>query len=184
MRAVVQALEDAGTPYMLTGSMVSSLQGEPRSTHDMDFVVALDSTSAAAFIQTMRITGCFLDEERVPEAIENSGMFNLIDPRAGLKVDFWMLTSEPFDQSRFERKIQEDVLGMGLWVSSPEDTILAKLNWSKLSGGSQKQLNDAVRVYEIQHSQLDLEYVEQWVETLDLGAEWSSLLDEADPIDV
>jgi hypothetical protein len=169
---------------MLTGSMVSSLQGEPRSTHDMDFVVALDITSAAAFIQAIRTTGCYFDEERVPEAIESSGMFNLIDPTAGLKVDFWMLTTEPFDKSRFKRKIQEDVLGMALWVSSPEDTILAKLSWSKLSGGSQKQLNDAVRVYEIQHSQLDLEYVERWVEKLDLGTEWRTLLDEADPIDL
>jgi hypothetical protein len=41
-----------------------------------------------------------------------------------------------------------------------------------------------VRVYEIQHSQLDLEYVEHWVETLDLSAEWRALLDEADPIEV
>ncbi len=167
---------------MLTGSIVSSLQGEPRSTHDMDFVVALDSTSATAFIRAMRGTDFYFDEQSVPKAIESAGMFNVIDPRAGLKVDFWMLTDEPFDRSRFRRKIQEDVLGMSLWVSSPEDTILAKLRWAQLSGGSQKQLLDAVRVYEIQHSRLDLEYVERWVDALDVGEEWQALLEEGRPI--
>ncbi len=32
----VRALENAHIDYMLTGSVVSSLQGEPRSTHDID----------------------------------------------------------------------------------------------------------------------------------------------------
>jgi tRNA/tmRNA/rRNA uracil-C5-methylase (TrmA/RlmC/RlmD family) len=32
LKKVVQALDQAGIPYMLTGSIVSSLQGEPRST--------------------------------------------------------------------------------------------------------------------------------------------------------
>jgi hypothetical protein len=33
-------------------------------------------------------------------------------------------------------------------VSTPEDTILAKLRWANLSGGSEKQFTDALRVYE------------------------------------
>jgi len=36
-----------------------------------------------------------------------------------------------------------------IWVSSPEDTILAKLRWANLSGGSEKQFIDALRVYEV-----------------------------------
>ncbi len=33
--SVVRAIENAGVEYILTGSIVSSLQGEPRSTHDI-----------------------------------------------------------------------------------------------------------------------------------------------------
>jgi predicted nucleotidyltransferase len=40
LRKVIEALGDARIEYMLTGSVVSSLQGEPRSTHDIDMVVA------------------------------------------------------------------------------------------------------------------------------------------------
>ena len=32
---------------MLTGSIVSSLQGEPRSTHDIDVVIAIDKLKAS-----------------------------------------------------------------------------------------------------------------------------------------
>ena len=60
-----------------------------------------------------------------------------------------------------------------LWVSaykisSPEDTILAKLKWAQLSGGSEKQFADALRVYEVQYGKLDLTYLADWAETLNV----------------
>jgi len=81
-------------------------------------------------------------------------MFNLIDTTEGDKIDFWILTNDAFDKSRFKRKIEEDIFGFSMKVSSPEDTILAKLKWIKLSGGSQKQFTDALRVYEVQYHTL------------------------------
>jgi len=38
---VVSVLESLGVDYMVTGSLASSIQGEPRSTHDIDLVVAI-----------------------------------------------------------------------------------------------------------------------------------------------
>ena len=66
----------------------------------------------------------------------------------GDKVDFWLLTTDAFDQTRFARRTVEDFEGIPLQVSRPEDTILMKLNWAQLSGGSEKQFVDALRVYE------------------------------------
>ena len=108
-------------------------------------------------------------------------MFNLLQVSEGDKVDFWMLTDDPFDIARFSRRQHEDVLGMTLSVSSPEDTILAKLRWAKLSGGSEKQFYDALRVYEVQFGTLDMEYLGKWVETLALQGNWERLLREASP---
>ena len=34
------ALEAAGIPYMVTGSFVSAVHGNPRATHDIDVVIA------------------------------------------------------------------------------------------------------------------------------------------------
>ena len=36
LRRVVKELEELDVEYMLTGSLVSSLQGEPRATHDKE----------------------------------------------------------------------------------------------------------------------------------------------------
>ncbi len=107
-------------------------------------------------------------------------MFNMIDLKTGGKVDFWILADEAFDRSRFPRKISEDFMGLKLQVSTPEDTILAKLKWAKLSGGRQKQFADALRVYEVQYGRLDVDYLERWVEKLDIKTLWKQLTDEAE----
>ena len=54
LRLVVRSLDDLDVEYMLTGSIVSSLQGEPRSTHDIDLVVAIEP---ASFVSQRRISG-------------------------------------------------------------------------------------------------------------------------------
>ena len=71
-------------------------------------------------------------------------------------------------------------MGIRMQVSSPEDTILAKLRWAKLSGGSEKQFTDALRVYEVQFGKLDLEYLDQWVKKLDVESLWKRLKGEAE----
>jgi hypothetical protein len=79
-----------------------------------------------------------------------------------------MLTDEPFDQSRFARRITLDVFGTRMTVSSPEDTILQKLAWAAKSGGSERQFRDAVGVYEVQAGVLDEPYLDQWADVLDV----------------
>jgi len=131
---------------MLTGSIASSLHGEPRSTHDLDALVVLDRTSVAQLLKAFPEPEYYLDENSVQEAVGNFGMFNLISLEEADKVDFWMLTRDPFDQSRFSRRTSVTFMGRQLVVSSPEDTILAKLHWAKVSGGSEKQIHDAREV--------------------------------------
>jgi hypothetical protein len=69
-----------------------------------------------------------------------------------------------------------------MYISSPEDTILMKLKWSKLSGGSRKQSDDALRVYELQYRFLDIVYINDWVKKLEINQQWNDLLSEADPL--
>jgi len=170
LRLVVQALDRAGIEYMLTGSIASSLQGEPRATHDIDILVAVREGSANRLLERFPPPRFHLDESAIADAIREQGMFNLIDTNTADKVDFWMLTDTPFDRSRFSRKRLEHVMGMRMAVSSPEDTILAKLKWARLSGGSEKQFTDAVRVYEVQFGDLDMGYLHRWAKELDLEA--------------
>ena len=153
LTTLLGALNALEIPYMLTGSVVSSMQGEPRY---------------------------YLDPEDARDSIRRATMFNLVDAGDGGEVDFWMLSTDPFDASRFARRGREMVLGVPAFVSSPEDTILAKLRWARLSGGSEKQYGDALRVFEVQRPRLDLSYLDEWVRALDLAELWRRLLSEAE----
>lgn len=183
LTCVVTVLDSAGIPYMLTGSAVSSLQGEPRASHDIDFVVECSETVVPALVAAFPAPQFYLSEHAARDAIRRQSMFNLLHVDTGNKVDFWMLTSESFDRSRFSRRICEEMFGASVWISAPEDTILAKIRWCKLAGGSEKQFNDALRVFEVQSSHLDLDYLNHWVGELDVAAEWQRLCATADVID-
>jgi hypothetical protein len=170
---------------MVTGSIASSLQGEPRATHDIDLVVAIEAP-AAAVVAALRAAfpepEFHLDEAAVGDAIHASGMFNVIDTVEGDKVDFWVLTDDPFDRARFERRYIETFEDARLFVSSPEDTILMKLRWAAMLGGSDKQFVDALRVYEVQHGRLDEGYMDRWALTLGVAGALARLRAEARPI--
>src|ERR1019366_10722605 len=118
-------------------SYASSLQGEPRLTHDVDLVVAIAPAAVRSLILAFPPPNYYLDETAVAEAIERKTQFNLLDVVGGDKVDFWMLTDDPFDQSRFARRYIEEFEGQRLHVSRPEDTILMQLRWAELSGASE-----------------------------------------------
>ena len=175
-------LNDAGVPYMATGSLVSSLQGEPRATHDIDLVVAVTPAALPALLRAFPPPDFYLDEVAAQEAIARRDMFNLLDVTGGDKVDFWVLTDEAFDRERFTRREQSDAAGFPLMVSRPEDTILQKLRWAEMSGGSEKQFTDALRVYEVQFGRLDLAYIDGWVTELGIKPLWQRLRAEARPL--
>ena len=81
LKLVIARLDEVGIEYMLTGSLVSSLQGEPRATHDIDLVIAIrtapgDAARAlrAAFPEPL----FYLDEEAIRGAIATTGMFDAL----------------------------------------------------------------------------------------------------------
>jgi hypothetical protein len=182
LKRVVAVLDALGIEFMVTGSVTSGLQGEPRSTHDIDLVANLTVESADRLRQAFPPGDYYVSEQAIREALERRTMFNMIDLASGDKVDFWLLTDDPFDRSRFTRRRVVEVLGLRLPVSAPEDTILMKLRWAELSGGSEKQFRDALRVYEVQHAMLDLDYLNSWAVQLGVESLWQRLCAEATPL--
>ena len=158
----IDALERAAVEHMVTGSVVSSFQGEPRSTHDIDIVIALTRDSIDRLLREFPPDRFYVSREAVSEAVASGGMFNVLDTHSADKIDFWMLTDDPFDRSRFERRIEAELFGRRVMISTPEDTILVKLRWARESGESEKQFKDAVRIYEMQESSLDRRYLDEW----------------------
>jgi len=76
---VIRVLGTLEIEYMVTGSIVSSIQGEPRLTHDIDLVVIPDRSDARKLVELFPSERFNLDEESIMKAIEQRGTFNLID---------------------------------------------------------------------------------------------------------
>ncbi|HEY2585147.1 MAG TPA: hypothetical protein VGI81_05225 [Tepidisphaeraceae bacterium] len=182
LKRVISLLDANGIEYMVTGSLVSSSQGEPRATHDIDLIVRIQAASVPALARAFPAPEYYLDEVAAVEAIARADMFNLMEVATGDKVDFWILGSDEYDRERFRRRTRTDLGGVGAYVSRPEDTILQKLRWCELSGGSEKQFGDARAVFELQFRTLDLAYIGQWAARLNLVPLWQRLQDEADPL--
>ena len=179
---VTQTLTRLSIDHMITGSLASSLYGEPRATHDIDVVARFDQRHIEPLMAAFPPPRFYLSKESIRDALGAAGMFNLVDMDSGVKVDVWRLTSDAFDQARFERRRTELIDQHAMTFSSAEDIILAKIAWAKLSGGSEKQLTDAIRVYETQGEKLDHAYLSQWIERLDVDEQWQHLVREAQPL--
>jgi hypothetical protein len=165
--ALHDALEAAGIPYMVTGSVASFVYGLPRFTHDLDLVVQMRKAHIARLASELG-TGWYVDSEWIEEAIARGSQFNVISHETGFKVDVWLLTDEPFDQSRFSRRRCEEIEGRGISVPSAEDAILAKLRWYK-QAPSDRHLDDAREVWESFAQELDLDYLQDWADRLGIA---------------
>ena len=161
---------------MLTGSIASSIQGEPRLSHDIDILISGDHGIKSILRGHFDAKDYYFDESTINEAIASRSMFNLIDVNSGDKIDFRLLTDSAFDASRFGRKLPITLFGESAWISTPEDTMLAKMHWAKKSGGSRKQLTDIRQVYEANSSTIDREYLTRWSEVLGVKKYWDDLL--------
>jgi hypothetical protein len=78
----------------------------------------------------------------------------------------------------FSRRRPATLLGVEVSLTSLEDLILAKLEWSRM-GDSEIQRRDALQLVVAGSDQLDREYIEKWVDELGLRTEWAALVERA-----
>ncbi len=161
---------------MLVGSHASSFYGEPRSTHDIDIVIDLDSQKINNLVREVDSDRFYLSES----ALKEGRMANLIDLQTGDKVDLFILDSEPVNRTAFDRRLLKSILGIEIPIASAEDTILAKLRWSEMTGGSQRQLSDIRQILQVQRNSLDENYLHEQATRMGLARQWSELMKVTD----
>lgn len=169
------ALESAGIPYFVTGSFASSAHGVPRSTNDIDVVIAPTREQLTHLLSQFPESGYALSAEDAFDALNRRASFNIVDYATFWKIDFIIRQYTPFDASRFARKQVIEIAGVRLDTASAEDILITKLWWAKL-GESQRQINDAAGIVQVQADRLDRDYVERWVAVLELDEQWQAAL--------
>jgi hypothetical protein len=171
LRRICTALEMNHVPYMVTGSLASSVHGEPRSTNDLDVVIAPTRDQLFSLVQLFKRVGFYVRWEEAEAAFRNRDMFNVTDFRNAWKVDLIVRKARAFSVSEFERREPVEIDGLNFVITSAEDILIAKLEWFKI-GESDRQLEDAAGIIRIQGDNLDTGYIETWVGSLGLYEEW------------
>jgi hypothetical protein len=170
-RRISILLEQAGIPYMLTGSFASSVYGMGRGSPDIDFVIGSDEEGVRKFLSKLPEADFSSNLNQALDACRQRSTFNIVDNISGLKIDFIFLKDREFSRVEFERRTKAQVWGVPLYMATPEDVGLATLEWAKFKPFG-RQIQDAAGILKVRRGQLDLPYIEKWVAELALTAQW------------
>lgn len=165
LSAITTVLADLDIGHMLVGSHASSFYGEARSTHDIDLVIDLNTDKISELVSRFEPPRYYFSEA----ALREGRMANLIDTHTGDKVDCFILDDDPVNRLAFARRSTRTILGIDVSLATAEDTILSKLRWNRLAGGSERQQSDVREILRTQKGRLDLAYLHRQAEALGLA---------------
>lgn len=174
--SIGRLLDSLDIPWVLGGSLASSLVGEPRSTMDIDVAIRIRSDQVSELISSVE-RDYYASETMALEAVVRGSSFNLIHLGTGLKIDLFPLGESILDRRQLERRVRAEVLpGEYVWIGSPADQILRKLAWYR-SGGevSDRQWRDVQSILRVQSHRIDVAQLRRDARDIDLD----DLLDRA-----
>ena len=172
---IVEALDGAGVPYMVAGSIASTFYSQPRTTHDIDIVIDPTRDSLIHLLEAFDGAAYYVDRDVALDALKRRSQFNIIDLATGWKVDLVIRRARAFSVEEMRRRRPGVIVGVATFVATAEDTILAKLEWAKQGGGSERQLRDCADIVGVQGDALDRAYIAKWAAELDVLAEWAQV---------
>jgi hypothetical protein len=174
LERLLEVLDRLEIPFLIGGSVASGSYGLPRQTNDIDVIADFRNADMPLFCELLH-SEFYLDEQSAVEAIKQGRPFNTIHLKGAFKFDFFPASSEGFTQSELTRKryiisAMPGLENIEFPISSPEDTVLAKLVWFRKGGEvSDRQWNDILGVLGVQFARLDHAYMEDWAAKLNVS---------------
>jgi hypothetical protein len=158
--SVLAALDAAGVPYMIVGSLASNFHGVPRSTRDADIVVQLSAGSLERLRQELA-QGLSLEPQGAFEAVTGTIRHVIALSGSPFVCELFHLSEDAHDVERFARRARAQVLAHTAYVATAEDMIITKLRWA-IGGGRSKDREDIRSIIAVQGAGLDWEYLGRW----------------------
>lgn len=175
---VIAVLEQLGITYLIGGSFASAIYGLARSTNDADLVAKVNADQVSNLFRALD-PDFYVSESSIQRAVDTGRHFNVIHSETQFKVDVFTPKPGGFAAKEFARRQQRE-FGTGnnrtAFFASPEDTVLAKLEWYRRGNEvSEQQWRDVLTVLKVQRDRLDLGYMRQ--SAVELGV--ADLLEDA-----
>ncbi|RPJ46698.1 MAG: hypothetical protein EHM19_03890 [Candidatus Latescibacterota bacterium] len=179
---LAEVFDRLGVPYLIGGSVASSILGEPRSTEDVDIFADLGEPGLDEFVAAVD-KEFYLDREAAAEALRLRSSFNMIFLEGMLKVDVFLCRDRGHDREEMRRRREIALVAdpeKRVWIASPEDLVLKKIEWFQAGGGvSERQWRDLLGILKVQGEALDFAYLRRWAEELGLTPLLTKALVEA-----
>ena len=176
----VRPLNQLGVRYMVGGSVAAILYGEPRLTHDVDFIVFLRHEEIAALRQAFPAPEFYVPPTEVIAAEiarEQKGHFNVIHADTGFKADFYTTGRDELQAWGFRHTQRKTFRGEPIIAAPPEYVIVRKLEYFR-EGGSEKHLRDIRAMLAVSGEQIDRAELRRWVQRQRVEEEWRKVCSE------
>ena len=166
--------DELSVPYIVGGSLASSVYGVPRATQDVDLVDNFRLEHVEPF--TASLTDEFyVDPDMARDAIQRRASFNVVHLATLFKADIFVPSWDSWTRGEFGRGRAEqfDVAEKSVTIrfASPEDTLLHKLVWYKLGNEiSDRQWRDVIGIMKVQGELLDNSYLDTWADAIDVAS--------------
>jgi hypothetical protein len=170
----VRPLNRAGIRYVVSGSVAAIFYGEPRLTHDVDFVVFLNANDIQRLIEVFPAEEYYLPPIATMLAEmtrEQHGHFNLIHRDTGFKADFYPTGRDELNTLAFRGKRSVDFEGENVTLAPPEYVILRKLEYYR-EGHAEKHLRDIRAMLAVSGEQMNQSVLKEWIQRRGLESEW------------
>ncbi|MGH7975483.1 MAG: hypothetical protein ACREDS_09280 [Limisphaerales bacterium] len=174
----VRPLNKAGIRYVVSGSVAAIFYGEPRLTHDVDFVVFLNANDIQKLLEAFPEKDFYLPpKETILSEIArtNNGHFNLIHRNTGFKADFYPTGRDELNAWAFRGKREVEFENEKIILAPPEYVIVRKLEYFR-EGHSEKHLRDIRAMLAVSGEQLDRASLNEWIQRLGLESEWRQVV--------
>ncbi len=181
---VIDVLDKLNVPYYVGGSLASSTYGAYRSTADADLIADIRPEHVDRLVGELNAE-FYVDAGMIQDAIKRRSSFNLLGNRIFSKVDIFIPKDRPYSQAAFERRILQQIdpdSPHEVYVASPEDTVIAKLEWYRMGHEvSERQWKDILEVLVVRRKTLDMVYLRRWAAELEVADLLDRALAETEP---
>ncbi len=169
LKLVCGFLNEEKVLYVVVGGLAVLFYGIPRTTMDIDIIIAMDMDETKRFAEFLNGNDFFADEEDIKTAFEEKSHATIEDKTSMARLDIKGIYGEN-DQLTLKRRRKVSLADFKFYIASSEDTIANKLLF-----GSEQDIKDAEGIYARQFDNLDTNYLTDRCKSLDVLDKFSTM---------